>query len=91
MDINTTEEIKVKVILDELWLSTNPNICTYPMIADLKDKKPNTVTPFVIVNFSHYEHLHLPKDHVIAFVEKDCNEGEVLEICTMEELEQELP
>ena len=36
MDINTTEEIKVEVIPDELWLSTNPNICTYPMIADLK-------------------------------------------------------
>ena len=91
IDINTTEEIKVKVIPDELWLSRNPNKCTYPMIADLKDKKPNTVTPFIIVNFSHHEHLHLPKDHVIAFAEKDCNEGEVLEICTMEELEQELP
>ena len=91
VDINTTEEIKVEVIPDELWLSTNPNICTYPMIADLKDKKPNTVTPFIIVNFSHHEHLHLPKDQVIAFAEKDCNKDEVLEICTMEELEQELP
>ena len=90
MDINTTEEIKVEVILNELWLSTNPNICTYPMIADLKDKKPNTMTPFIIVNFSHYEHLHLLKDHVVAFAGKVCNEGKVLEICTMEELEQEL-
>ena len=61
------------------------------MIADLKEKEPNTVTPFVIVNFSHHEHLHLPKDHVVAFAEKDCNEGEVLEICTMEQLEKELP
>ena len=61
------------------------------MIADLKDKKPNTMTPFIIVSFSHHEHLYLRKDHVIAFAEKDCNEGEVLEICTMEELEQELP
>ena len=61
------------------------------MIADLKDKKPNTMTPLVIVNFSHHEHLHLPKDHIIAFAERDCIEGEVLEICTMEELEQELP
>ena len=50
-----------------------------------------TVTPFVIVNFSHHEHLHLPKDHIVAFAEKDCNEGEVLEICTMEQLEKELP
>ena len=61
------------------------------MIADLKDREPNRVTPFVIVNFSHHEHLHLPKDHVVAFAEKDCNEGEVLEICTMEQLEKDLP
>ena len=66
VDINTTEEIKVEVIPDQLWLSANPNICTYPMIADLKDREPNTVTPFVIVNLSHHEHLHLPKDHVVG-------------------------
>ena len=35
--------------------------------------------------------LHLQKDHVVAFAEKDCNEGEVLEIYTMEQLEKELP
>ena len=91
VDINTTEKIKVEVTPDQLWLSANPNICTYPMIADLKEREPNTVTPFVIVNFSHHEHLHLPKDHVVAFAEKDCKEGEVLEICTMEQLEKELP
>ena len=61
------------------------------MIADLKEREPNTVTPFVIVNFSHHKHLHLLKDHVVAFAEKDCKEGEVLEICTMEQLEKELP
>ena len=91
VDINTTEKIKVEVIPDQLWLSANPNICTYPMIADLKEREPNTVTPFVIINFSHHKHLHLPKNHVVAFAEKDCNEGEVLEICTMEQLEKELP
>ena len=37
VDINITEEVKVQVIPDEPWLSTNPNICTYSMIADLKD------------------------------------------------------
>ena len=58
------------------------------MIADLKNREPNMVTPFVIINFSHHEHLHLPKDHVVAFAEKDCNEGEVLEICTMEQLDK---
>ena len=50
VDINTTEKIQVEVIPDQLWLSANPNICTYPMIADLKEREPNTVTPFVIVN-----------------------------------------
>ena len=54
VDINTTEKIKVEVIPDQLWLSANPNICTYPMIADLKEREPNTVTPFVIVNFNTY-------------------------------------
>ena len=91
VDINTTEKIKVEVTPDQLWLSANPNICTYPMIAEMKEREPNTVTPFVIVNFSHHEHLHLPRDHVVAFAEKDCKEGEVLEICTMEQLEKELP
>ena len=91
VDINITEEIKVKVIPDQLWLSANPNICTYPMIADLKDIEPNMITPFVIVNFSHHKHLDLLKDNVVAFTEKDCNEGEVLEICTMEQLEKDLP
>ena len=52
------------------------------MIADLDERKPNTVTPFIIMNFSHHEHLHLPKDHIVAFAEKDCNKGEVLEIYT---------
>ena len=91
VDINTTEQIKVEVTPDQLWLSANPNICMYPMIADQKDREPNTVTPFIIVNFSHHKHLHLPKDHVVAFTEKDCNDGEVLEICTMEQLERDLP
>ena len=56
-----------------------------------KKRQPDAVTPFIIINFSHHEHLHLPKDHVVAFAEKDSNEGEVLEICTMEQLEKEIP
>ena len=91
VDINSTEEVKVEVIPDELLLSVNPNICTYPMIADLKNRQPDTVMPFIIVNFSHHEYLHLPKDHVVAFAEKDCNKDAVFEICTMEELENDLP
>ena len=61
------------------------------MIADLKDRQADAVTPFIIVNFSHHEHLHLPKNHVVAFVEKYSHEEEVLEICTMEQLEKEIP
>ena len=61
------------------------------MIADLKDREQNTVTTFVIVNFSHHEHLHLPKDHIVAFAEKDHNDGKILEICTMEQLEKDVP
>ena len=91
VDINTTEQIKVEVTPDQLWLSANPNICTYPIIADLKDRETNTVTPFIIVNYSHHKHLHLSKDHIVAFAEKDCNDGEVLEIYTMEQFERELP
>ena len=67
----------MEVTPDQLWLSANPNICTYPIVADLKEREPNTVTPFVVVKFSHHEHLHLPRDHIVAFTEKDCKEGEV--------------
>ena len=91
VDINTTKEIKVEIIPNQLWLTANPNICTYPMIADLKDRDPNMVTQSIIVNFSYCEHLHLPKDHVVALPEKDCTKGEVLEICSMEQLERDLP
>ena len=91
VDVNTTEQIKVEIQPDELWLNSNPNICTYPLIADLKEKKSGDTTPFIIVNFSHNKYLHLPKDHVVAFAQQDSNEGEVLELSTMKELEQELP
>ena len=31
------------------------------------------------------------KGSVVAFAEKDCNDGKILEICTMEQLEKDLP
>ena len=61
------------------------------MRADLGDRSDMSVMPFVIVNFSPTEHLHLPKDQVVAFAEKDTKEGEVYEISSMEEIEKELP
>ena len=45
VEINSTEEIEVEIIPDQLWLSANPNICTYPMIAELKDRPADAVTP----------------------------------------------
>ena len=66
-------------------------VCKHLKSHIILDREPNTVTPFVILNFSHHEHLHLPKDHIVAFAEKACSEGEVLEICTMEQLEKDLP
>ena len=35
VDVNTMEQIKVEIQPDELWLNSNPNICTYPLIVDL--------------------------------------------------------
>ena len=41
LDVNTMEQIKVEIQPDELWLNLNPNICTYPLIADLSERKRN--------------------------------------------------
>ena len=71
-DINSIEKDLVEILPDKPWLSNHPNICTYTMTADLKDKSSTSVTPFIIVNFSPSEYLHLPKDQVVALVEKDC-------------------
>ena len=46
------------------------------MIADLKDRPADAVTPFVIVNFSHHENLHLPKDWSHGYYEKGLHSGE---------------
>ena len=66
----------------------HPNICTYTMTADLGDRGNMSVMPFTIVNFSPTAYLHLPKDQVVAFAEKDTKEGEVYEISSMEEIEK---
>ena len=58
VDINTTEKIKVEVTPDQLWLSANPNICTYPMIADLKEREPNTVVKTVRLQFAVYHKIY---------------------------------
>ena len=74
VEVNTSEHIKVEIQPDELWLNANPNICTYPLVADLREKKDGDTTPFIIVNFSHNEYLHLAKDHIVAFAQQDNNQ-----------------
>ena len=68
------------MIPDELCQFNNPNMYMYSLHADLAEKRKDTVTPYVIINFSSTEHLYLPKKHVVAFAEKDDTDGEVFEI-----------
>ena len=56
----------------------------YPMLDNLNEKTDNSITPYIIVNFSPTEYLHLPKHHAVAFAENDCKEKEVLEIGAVE-------
>ena len=70
IDVKSVYKERAEIIPDELWLSANPNICTYLMIADLNNKIEISVSPFVIVNFSSNEHLYLSIDQVVIFAEK---------------------
>ena len=45
MDVNTIEEIEMEIKPHELWLSAKPNICNYPMLADLKVEQSQNI-PF---------------------------------------------
>ena len=52
----------------------------YTLYTDLADRKQDSVTPFVIVNLSTDQHLEFPKDHMVAFTQKDESEGEIFKI-----------
>ena len=80
MDINTTSTDKVQLIPDEYCIASNPNMYMYNLFADLSEKTKDSVTPFVIANFSNDQYLEFPENHVVAFAEKDDTEGEVFEI-----------
>ena len=80
MDINTSSTDKVQIIPDEYCLAKNPNMYMYTLYANLADRKQDSVTPFVIVNLSNDQHLEFPKDHVVAFAQKDESEGEIFQI-----------
>ena len=80
VDINTSSTDKVQIIPDEYCLAKNPNMYMYTLYADLADRTQDSVTPFVIVNLSTDQHLEFPKDHVVAFAQKDKSEGEIFQI-----------
>ena len=52
----------------------------YTLFADLSHRTKDSVTPFVMVNLSTDQYLKFPKNHVIAFAQKDETEGEIFEI-----------
>ena len=80
MDINTTSTDKVQLVPDEYCITSNPNMYMYNLFADLSEKTKDSVTPFVIVNFSYDQYLEFPENHVVAFAQKDDTQGEVSEI-----------
>ena len=80
VDINTNSKDKVQIIPDEYCLAKNPNMYMHTLYADLADRTQDSVTPFVIVNLSTDQHLEFPKDHVVAFAQKDESEGEIFQI-----------
>ena len=80
VDINTGSKDKVQIIPDEYCLAKNSNMYMYTLYADLGDRTQDSVTPFVIVNLSSDQHLEFPKDHIIAFAQKDKSEGEIFQI-----------
>ena len=57
------------------------------MYADLSKRAKDTVFPYQIVNLSSTENLYLPKNHVVAFAERDEIEGDVFDIEEVLELE----
>ena len=80
VDINTTSTDKVQLVPDEYCIASNPNMYKYNLYADLSQKTQDSVTPFVIVNLSNDQYLEFPKNHIVAFTEKNNTEGEVFEI-----------
>ena len=84
VDINTDSTDKVQIIPDEYCLAKNPNMYIYKLHADLKDRKEDSVCPFIMVNLSNEQHIKLPKNHVVAFARKDDTQGEVFQISQLD-------
>ena len=52
----------------------------YSLYADLSKRCSDTVTSYMTVNLSTTEHLYLPRNHLIAFAEKDDTNREIFKI-----------
>ena len=88
VDINTTSTETVKIIPDELCHTHHPNmVARDDLYADLSKRATDTVFPYQIVNLSSTENLYLPKNHVVAFAERDEIEGDIFDIEEVLELE----
>ena len=81
IDINTTSTEKIQLMPDKYCLTQKtPNMYMHNLYADLSQRTKDSIILFVIVKFSNDQYLEFPKNHVIAFAEKDDTEGEVFEI-----------
>ena len=90
VDINTSSKDKVKLQPDSFCQYSRPHMVMFPLYADLAQRNKGDLIPFQIYNLSNDENLHLPKDFVVGFAEKDEVAGEVFEInCNRDEIKIE--
>ena len=71
VDINTDSKDKVYITVDNFCLAQNPNMYITPMHADLSQKTEDSICPLQITNLSNDQHIELPRNHVVAFAQKD--------------------
>ena len=84
VDINTDSKDKVQIIPDEYCLAKNLNMYMYTLFTDLSQRTEHSVTPFIMVNLSTDQYLEFPKNHVVAFAQKD-DTGKVFQIEQVDE------
>ena len=80
VEINTNSKDKVKLQPDTFCQYSRPHMVMFPLYADLSQRKKGTPIPFQIFNISNDENLHLPKDFIVGFAEKDEVIGEIFEV-----------
>ena len=71
MDINTDSKDRIYISADEYCISQNPNMYIDPILADLSKRTNDSILPLAIVKLSNDQYLEFPKNHVVAFAQKD--------------------